>query len=200
MSPFRSHPLTPFPGPVSAFAARKARQQQAQTVTVPTNASQTEPAPEPPSKKPRTSLEGKESTKSNGAEPRGSRTRSSKKQNAPLPAETATDRPKRVTRSSQRRPVHTALETQYDYEEEDSLPISAEGPDEMTEDEVASVVGDADGYQLPVDTPAALQDFPLSKIRLNKTNIVYADENTLCVRIQEGKVWFGTSRACTGEC
>ena len=184
------HPLTPFPGPVSAFAARKARQQQAQTETVPTNAPQAEAAAEPPSKKPRTSLEGEESTNFNDPEPRSSRTRSSKKQKAPLPAEAETDRPKRVTRSSQRR-SGLSLETQEEWGEEKSLPFSAEGPDEMTEDGAAS--------EFPADTPAAREVFALSTIRLNNTNIVYADENTLCVRIQEGMVWFGTSRACTGE-
>lgn len=184
-------PLTRFPGPVSAFAARKARQQQAQTETVPTNAPQAEPAAEPPSKKPRTSLEGEESTEFNGTETRSSRTRSSKKQKAPLPAETETDRPKRVTRSSKRRPENAALEAQEEWGEEESLPFSAEGPDEMTEDGAAS--------EFPADTPAAREVFALSTIRLNNTNIVYADENTLCVRIQEGMVWFCTSRACTGE-
>lgn len=31
-------------------------------------------------------------------------------------------------------------------------------------------------------------EFPLSKIRLNKSNIVYSDEHTLCVRIREKMV------------
>jgi hypothetical protein len=34
------------------------------------------------------------------------------------------------------------------------------------------VVGDADGYESPTETPAELQNFPLSKARLNKSNIV----------------------------
>lgn len=58
----------------------------------------------------------------------------------------------------------------------------------MTEDEVASVVGDADGYESPADTPTELQNFPLSKFRLGKSNLVYGDEETLCVRIKEKTV------------
>lgn len=31
-------------------------------------------------------------------------------------------------------------------------------------------------------------EFPLSKMRLNKSNIVYSDEHTLCIRIREKMV------------
>ena len=64
---------------------------------------------------------------------------------------------------------------------------------EMDEDDVASVVGDADGYESPAETPAELQNFPLSKARLNKSNIVYSDESTLCIRIKERTVWTNPS-------
>lgn len=63
----------------------------------------------------------------------------------------------------------------------------------MDEDDVASVVGDADGYESPAETPAELQNFPLSKARLNKSNIVYSDESTLCIRIKERTVWTNPS-------
>lgn len=33
-----------------------------------------------------------------------------------------------------------------------------------------------------------LQEFPLSKTRLNKNNVVYSDEHRLCVRIKEKMV------------
>lgn len=59
---------------------------------------------------------------------------------------------------------------------------------EMAEDEVASVIGDADGYESPADTPAELQNFPLSKARLSKGNVIYADEDTMCVRVKEKTV------------
>lgn len=34
------------------------------------------------------------------------------------------------------------------------------------------------------------QNFPLSKARLNRNNIVYSDEHTLCVRIKEKMVCY----------
>lgn len=41
----------------------------------------------------------------------------------------------------------------------------------------------------PELVPQPLTDsFPLSKIRLGKANIVYSDENTLCVRLKEKMV------------
>lgn len=183
--------LTRFLGPVSAFAARKARQQQAQTVTAAKN--ETETTVEPPSKRPRRSLEGEESPEANAAESRGPRTRSSKKQDAPLPAETRASRPKNSTRSNPSRSQPSVPEVQEELDEEDSedIPIVEQG--EMSEDEVASVVGDADGYESPADTPAELQNFPLSRARLNKNNIVYGDESCLCVRIAEKMV-------CQSEC
>lgn len=33
-----------------------------------------------------------------------------------------------------------------------------------------------------------VENFPLSKARLNENNIVYSDEHTLCVRIKEKMV------------
>ncbi|KAJ5156042.1 Pre-mRNA cleavage complex II Clp1 [Penicillium capsulatum] len=171
-------------GPVSAFAARKARQQQAQIVTTPKNEVQAEPAAEPPSKRPRRSLEANESQETNGAEPRGSRTRASKKQDGPLPAATAISQRRSVkTSASDSKPQRLDAQDISEAKEEQQVPN--DGPDEMTEDEVASVVGDADGYESPADTPAELQNFPLSKTRLNKSSIVYGDEDSLCVRIKD---------------
>ncbi|KAJ5574182.1 uncharacterized protein N7459_008609 [Penicillium hispanicum] len=175
--------LTRLLGPVSAFAARKARQQQAQTVTAAKN--ETETTVEPPSKRPRRSLEGEESSEANAAESRGPRTRSSKKQDAPLPAETRASRPKNTTRSNPYKPNPNVPEVQEELDEEDSEDIPVNEQEEMSEDEVASVVGDADGYESPADTPAELQNFPLSRARLNKNNVVYGDESCLCVRIGE---------------
>ena len=44
-------------------------------------------------------------------------------------------------------------------------------------------------YESPAtQIPAEIQNFPLSKARLNKNNIVYSDEHTLCVRIREKMV------------
>ena len=58
----------------------------------------------------------------------------------------------------------------------------------MAEGDIASVV-DADGYESPADAPAELQNFPLSKMRLNKNKVLYSDESAFCVRISEKTVW-----------
>lgn len=155
-------------------------------MTAPKNAVQTEPAAEPPSKRTRRSLEADESKEANGAELRSPQTRSSKKQDAPFSAETQrnTAKPSRAVSKTQTPEVQEGIEEEK--EEEQQHPT--DGPDEMTEDEVASVIGDADGYESPADTPIELQNFPLSKVRLSKSNIVYGDEDTLCVRIKEKTV------------
>ncbi|KAJ5773608.1 hypothetical protein N7457_008504 [Penicillium paradoxum] len=172
-------------GPVSAvaaLAARRARQQQAQVVEPPKHAPQVVTEPEPPSKKPRRSLEGPEKTGTN-EERRGTRTRAAKKRNEPLPVQRTPERPVKViqTQKSEPRPE---VEDNLERTENEELE-NAEVEDEMNEDDVASVVGDADGYESPAETPAELQNFPLSKARLNKDNIIYSDESTLCIRIKE---------------
>lgn len=135
-------------------------------------------------KKPRRSLDVAE-TEPNGE--RRPRTRAAKKQDEPLPAEKTPEQPTRVTRSqkseAQPEPENAPEESDVESEQEE---VANAG--EMDEDEVASVVGDADGYESPAGTPAELQNFPLSKARLNKNNIVYSDGNTLCVRIKERTV------------
>lgn len=189
--------LIPFPGPVSAFAARKARQQQAQSATVPKHVPQAEPAVEPPSKRPRHSLEEEEPSEMNGTDTRGPRTRSSKKQEAPLPAEAMKGQQRKVTGASQSRFEPRASESTENLEEEEPEedPVEeVEGVLEMSEDEVASVAGEADGYESPADTRTELQNFPLSKARLGRNNIVYGDGNTLCIRIKERTVWVNVSR------
>ena len=183
-------------GPVSAvaaLAARRARQQQASSADVPKTAPKPVVESEPPSKKPRRSLELADTTETNG-DRRTSRTRAAKKQDEPLPAEGLPERPARVTRSSE---VETQPEVENAPEapeDEQSVEDTAENVDEMDENDVASVVGDADGYESPAETPAELQNFPLSKARLNKNNIVYSDESILCIRLKERTVWVGPSK------
>jgi polynucleotide 5'-hydroxyl-kinase GRC3/NOL9 len=182
-------------GPVSAvaaLAARRARQQQAPSADVPKATPKPAVENEPPSKKPRRSLEAAETTETNG-DRRTSRARAAMKQNEPLPVEGLPERPARVTRSHK---VETQLEVENAPgapEDEQSMDDTAEIVDEMDENDVASVVGDADGYESPAETPAELQNFPLSKARLNKSNIVYSDESTLCLRLKERTVWVGSS-------
>ncbi|CAG8377958.1 unnamed protein product [Penicillium salamii] len=176
----------PSAGPVSAVAALAARRARQQTSSE--DAPKAAPAPvvesEPPSKKPRRSLDAVETTEPN-EDRRSSRTRAAKKQDTPLPAE---DLPKRSTRSTQTSQVEAQQEeesSQDGSEAEQVATDTVDAKDEMDENDVASVVGDADGYESPAETPAELQNFPLSKVRLNKSNIVYSDESTLCIRIKE---------------
>ncbi|KAJ5751613.1 hypothetical protein N7520_008530 [Penicillium odoratum] len=178
-------------GPVSAIAARKARQQQAQNVTATRIEVVVQPVAEPPSKRPRRSLDGTQVTKANDTESNGRQTRSSKNQEVPVSLDT-TGRPRKATRAhqslSQDRIAKVEVQEEVKDEDKDENEeldeTSVNGPEEMTENEVASVAGDADGYESPTET-VEMQNFPLSKARLNKNSIVYADENTLCIRIKE---------------
>ena len=175
----------PSPAPVSAMsavAARRARQQQAQAATATKPDVVVEITTEPPSKRPRRSLERQQITNS-AEESQGRRTRSSAKQEASSPTVTRTGRSKKTSKSDQLESTSNGVVE----EDEDSDQEEIE-QDQKEEDEVASVIGDADGYESPADTPAELQNFPLSKARLNKSNIVYADDDTMCVRIKEKTV------------
>ncbi|KAF3022857.1 Polynucleotide 5'-hydroxyl-kinase grc3 [Penicillium rubens] len=174
-------------GPVSAvaaLAARRARQQQAQSANVPQDAPQAMIESERPLKKSRQSLEGPEATETN-EERHGTRTKGAKKQDEPLPAETTPEHPVRATRPQKTEVEREVGNTPKHPEDEQSEKDQVEDAGDMDEDDIASVVGDADGYESPTETPAELQNFPLSKARLNKSNIVYSDESTLCVRIKE---------------
>ncbi|KAJ5693043.1 hypothetical protein N7462_002466 [Penicillium macrosclerotiorum] len=167
---------------MSAVAARRARQeaQQAQHQATSYPKVVVEITNEPPSKRPRRSLEGAQPTETNGVS-KVPRTRSSTKQSERASATAKTTRQKQAASSDKlESKVHESEEESSDQEEAEPAQL-----EEMTEDEVASVVGDADGYESPAQTPAELQNFPLSKMRLNKNSIVYADEKTLCVRIKE---------------
>ncbi|KAI3176949.1 hypothetical protein DTO027I6_1857 [Penicillium roqueforti] len=174
-------------GPVSAvaaLAARRARQQQeAQSANVPADAPQAIVASEPPSKKSRQSLDGPEATGTK--EEHRTRTKAAKKQDKLLRTETIPERLLRATRP-QKLEVKPELEDTHEHlSDEQSEKDQVEHTEKMDEDDIASVMGDADGYESPAETPAELQNFPLSKARLNESNIVYSDESTLCIRIKE---------------
>lgn len=170
--------------PMSAVAARKARQ-QAQNVTVAKKEPEVEAATEPPPKRPRRSLEGK-GAQGEGAESCSPRTGPKKSDDPPPTAKTTAA--KRSIKSNQPETQPSDSETDGDTQQDVSGAGPVGVPGEMSEDEVASVAGDPDGYESLADTPAELQNFPLSKARLNKNSIVYSDENTLCVRIEEKMV------------
>lgn len=178
---------------MSAVAARKARQQQAQAAKTEVIVEITN---EPPSKRPCRSL-GAQKVTQNGEEPKGPRTRSSTKQESSSPVVTRAGRQRKSSKSSQ-------LESRSDEVAEENGDSDqgiieqdqVEDEEEMAEDEIVSVIGDADGYASVADTQAELQNFPLSKARLNKRNIIYADDDTMCVRIKEKTVW-QTLSACS---
>ena len=156
-----------------------------------------EAAAEPPSKRPRRSLEGDQLTGTNGTESKGRQTRSSKNQEVPIALDTTTGRPKRASQANSSEKPSQVPEAEEKSENEDSDENIVDGPEEMNEDEVASVAGDADGYESPTETPIEMQNFPLSKTRLNKNSIVYADESVLCIRIKEKTV--GSSVSTSAE-
>ncbi|KAL2816805.1 hypothetical protein BDW59DRAFT_136434 [Aspergillus cavernicola] len=163
--------------PVSAFAARKARLQQTQTVVAPEKPTNTESTTEPASKRPRRSLE------------------------EALPQSISEDHARRLTKRGTLKADKVSQKT-FDNEPRDIRRKKPEetvvddggnqtSSDEQSEEEDMEENGDdvinaeaEDGYESPVDTTLTME-FPLSKIRLNKSNIVYNDEHTLCVRIRE---------------
>ncbi|KAL4872366.1 hypothetical protein BDV12DRAFT_162080 [Aspergillus spectabilis] len=165
--------------PVSAFAARKARMQQTKTVVTTEVPTLTECAGEPPSKKPRRSLEETQPQETLEAPTRRATKRGASKAEKEPPK--AVDNGTRETRG--KKPEVEAVndrETQTSSEESDEEDVVEEnGADEM------AAPATEDGYESPADMPAVTMEFPLSKIRLNKSNIVYSDEHILCVRIQE---------------
>lgn len=160
---------------MSAVAARRARQQQAQNSTPKANIDG-ETMIEPPPKRPRRSVDAGEAKEPSEAESRDPRTRSSKKQNSPLPTEIVNGRQKKATRPKPEETNNEKSDRRFD------------SPEYMSEDEVASIAGDINGYESPADTSTEPQNFPLSKARLNKNNVVYADKGTLCVRVKEKMV------------
>jgi hypothetical protein len=54
-------------------------------------------------------------------------------------------------------------------------------------------------YKSPTRIPADVENFTLSKTRLNLNDVVYSDEQTLCVRIKEKMVRFATTFLDTFE-
>ncbi|OGM44632.1 protein grc3 [Aspergillus bombycis] len=175
------------PAPMSAVAARKARQQQMQAAVAVAKPSQPEPAQEPPAKKPRRSPEQAVPTPPASGEPQGRTTRSSKRKAESLKASKAVESKEKTpsVESSEQLPVRTSPQepedqSSSDEETEEQNPIV--GEDDAG---IAPLRGDVDGYESPADTSGPVQEFPLSKTRLSKSNIVYSDEHTLCVRIRE---------------
>ncbi|KAF7586949.1 Polynucleotide 5'-hydroxyl-kinase grc3 [Aspergillus hancockii] len=170
--------------PVSAFAARKARQQQMQVAAPVRKPPQPEPVDEPPSKKARRSPEEEVPTPPPSGENQPRTRRSTRlKGESPKDIKPAQKREKATpAKPSEQLPVRTSpRETEHQSaSDEEQNPIVEEN-----DVGIAPLGSDDNGYESPADTSGPVQDFPLSKIRLNKNNIVYSDEHTLCVRIKE---------------
>ncbi|EAW11564.1 putative RNA processing protein Grc3 [Aspergillus clavatus NRRL 1] len=173
--------------PVSAFAARKARQQQAQVVPSEKPATN-ELSTEPPSKKPRRSLEeGAANLTANGEDHVQTR-RSSRRKQESLRSGVSDEKQHKKAALNVRTRSAAQPPAQKDEEKDLSGALEEEDDEEVLEEEndagAIALDGDADGYESPVDV-AHLQNFPLSKTRLNKNSVIYSDEQTLCVRIKE---------------
>ncbi|RLL96503.1 Polynucleotide 5'-hydroxyl-kinase grc3 [Aspergillus turcosus] len=169
--------------PVSAFAARKARQQQAQPVA-PEKTAQNEPAVEPPSKRARRSLEeGATRQAANGDDRVRTRRSTRREEETSSSVGFANKQPQRFAVAARAQITARAPEGESETsdaaeeEEEDILDENGVG--------VVAVEDDAEGYESPADDVPQVQNFSLSKTRLNKSNIVYSDEHTLCVRLKE---------------
>ncbi|PYH40543.1 putative RNA processing protein Grc3 [Aspergillus saccharolyticus JOP 1030-1] len=170
--------------PVSAFAARKARQQQAQSAAAAVEKPVAfEPAGEPPSKKARRSPEEATAGEQERTQPR----RSTRRKDVD-PVEQPAEEARRVTRSH-KAPQPKAQDIAPSTEEHASSDAESEAENAAVEEAngvgFTPLQGDDDEYESPADTPVQMQDFPLSKTRLNKNNVVYSDEHRLCVRIKE---------------
>ncbi|KAL4906681.1 polynucleotide 5'-hydroxyl-kinase grc3 [Aspergillus multicolor] len=166
--------------PVSAFAARKARLQQTQTQTVVTTETTThaEPAGEPPSKKPRRSLEETQAQST----PKEDAKRATKRGTVKVERTQRVDNGT-VTRETRRKKTEVQVEVP---EEEASSSEESEGENAVEENaaDVIAVPAAEESYESPADNTMTIE-FPLSKMRLNKSSIVYSNEDTLCVHIQE---------------
>ncbi|PYI19887.1 hypothetical protein BO99DRAFT_359282, partial [Aspergillus violaceofuscus CBS 115571] len=170
--------------PVSAFAARKARQQQAQSaVAAVEKPVANESASEPPSKKARHSPEEATAAEQERTQPR----RSTRRKDVD-PVEKPAEEARRVTRSQNdsRRPAEEQSQPSEDEASSDAeSEVEVAAVEEANGVGLASLQGEGDEFESLADTPVQLQEFPLSKTRLNKNNVVYSDEHRLCVRIKE---------------
>lgn len=189
--------------PVSAVAARKARQQQIQAATA-AKASDVELTGEPPSKRPRHLPEQEDSTPRDKESDNARTRRASRRINAPTKSGEGIRRREKSSKSQ--RVVESSVQDTGD----EALSGEEPGANENTaveandSDYSVSLQGDIDGYvspwsclmhsnacsyESPTDGPAEIQNFPLSKARLNKKNILYSDDHTICIRIREKMVW-----------
>ncbi|PWY91003.1 hypothetical protein BO70DRAFT_307454 [Aspergillus heteromorphus CBS 117.55] len=172
--------------PVSAFAARKARQ-ATQAPVAAEKPQIVEPVVEPPPKRARRSLEKQSTvpspTEENPAQLRRSSRRKEDKSKTEKATQPARADPVPETSQQATEPVSpNSSEDQESSDEELEEDVTVNGSEGVG---LGALEGDADGYESPADTPVQVQDFPLSKTRLSKNNIVYSDEHRLCVRIKE---------------
>ncbi|KAF7718641.1 Uncharacterized protein PECH_008839 [Penicillium ucsense] len=170
---------------LSAVAARRARQQQAQAAPIPKTEVVVEIPVGPPTKKPKFSDDESNSLE-DAKESKAHRTRSSRK------IETTPSLPPKHGRQEQSQPperpksrLPSSVGSREDRQEDAASQNHLMDSDGIAEDEVTSVLGDADGFEAPTEIPPELHNFPLSKARLNKDNVAYADKDKICVRVKE---------------
>ncbi|KAL4763871.1 putative RNA processing protein Grc3 [Aspergillus foveolatus] len=155
-------------------------QTQVQTVVTSETTTHSDVAAEPPSKRPRRSLqESQAQSTSEEVTKRTSKRRAAKAEKVQR-VDSGT-----ITGTRETRKKNPEIEVE-DLEKEPSSSEESEGEDAVEENAagVVAVPAAEDGYESPADNTMTVV-FPLSKSRLNKNNIVYSDEDTLCVRIQE---------------
>ncbi|KAL1886115.1 Polynucleotide 5'-hydroxyl-kinase grc3 [Paecilomyces lecythidis] len=161
---------------VSAIAARRARQPQQQVIVPISPSPDPRATEEPPTKKTKPSPPTDEKW-TDSEKPRPDRRRRKGKlvaekrqddsmESAPQESEPLPDEP-------------SADESRWEEENEDIT--MADG----IEEEALAQNEEDESYESPTNVATEIENFPLSKTRLNKSSIVYADENRLCVRIKE---------------
>ncbi|KAK1147403.1 Polynucleotide 5'-hydroxyl-kinase grc3 [Aspergillus melleus] len=178
----------PTAAPMSAVAARKARQQQAQAAVTPMKPPKPESSGEPPSKKARRTPEEEEenSAPAAPAEDRRQTRRSTRRKTEDSKIQNTPEKKVKAPASKpveQVPPLNTSLSNENEGASEEE---SEDENDIVRENGVGTAQNDDDEYESPADTPAlAQEEFPLSRTRVNKSNIVYSDEERLCVRIKD---------------
>ncbi|KAJ9303910.1 hypothetical protein DTO217A2_6610 [Paecilomyces variotii] len=161
---------------LSAIAARRARQSQQQVIVPISPSPDPRATEEPPTKRTKPSPPTDEKW-TDSAKPRPDRRRRNKKNAAERQQDVITDSTPQVSRLRSDEP--SADESRW---EEGNGDISMS---DGVEEEILAQNEDDESYESPTNIATEIENFPLSKTRLNKSSIVYADEHRLCVRIRE---------------
>ncbi|KKA21975.1 Polynucleotide 5'-hydroxyl-kinase grc3 [Rasamsonia emersonii CBS 393.64] len=163
---------------VSAIAARRAQLQQSQIPPLQNTNSAPESDEEPPAKKARPSPARETNGRQEVTPKKGSRGKSGQQA-------TVKSAEKKVESTPQTPDLSSARVTASDVSDEESEEYTSAISDGGEENETGLSGEDEQGFESPSNVPEEIENFTLSKTRLNKTNVVYSDERVLCVRIKE---------------